>query len=80
MINWTKTVAAEQPEDDYQGYLTEHGYASNTPVTDGKNVFVFLGKTGVLAFTLDGEELWPIDPGARHLSDWPCVLFAPLKP
>ena len=57
-ILWEKVVKARQPEDPYRGYLTEHGYASNSPVTDGKNVYVFHGKTGVFAYDLDGNELW----------------------
>ena len=35
-----------------------HGYASSTPVSDGKRVFVFFGKTGVLAFDFEGKQLW----------------------
>lgn len=62
-IAWTKEVAAEQPEDSYRGYLTEHGYASNTPVTDGERVYVFFGKTGVLALGLNGEQLWQVNVG-----------------
>lgn len=62
-VLWTKTVAAEMPEDDYMGYLTEHGYASSTPVTDGKQVFAFFGKTGVLAFDMGGDEQWRVEVG-----------------
>ncbi len=62
-ILWDKAVPAAQPEDDYQGMLTEHGYASNTPVTDGERVFVFFGKTGALAFDMDGKQLWQTDLG-----------------
>ncbi|MBS0261130.1 MAG: PQQ-binding-like beta-propeller repeat protein [Planctomycetes bacterium] len=57
-ILWQKSVPAAQPEDAYQGYLTQHGYASSTPVTDGERVFVFFGKTGVVAFDLTGQHLW----------------------
>ena len=62
-VLWTKTIAAEMPEDDHAGYLTEHGYASSTPVTDGQQVFVFLGKSGVLAFDMDGNEQWRVGVG-----------------
>lgn len=49
-IRWTKTVAAAQPEDPSSGMgIPAHGYASHTPTSDGKNVFVFIGKSGVLA-------------------------------
>lgn len=57
-IRWQKQIALEGPEDSYQGYLTEHGYASNTPVTDGEKVFAFFGKSGVFAFDMEGKELW----------------------
>lgn len=55
---WDAAVPALLPEDPYRGMLREHGYASQTPVTDGKRVYVFFGKTGVLAFDLNGKQLW----------------------
>lgn len=62
-VIWTKTVKAELPEDNYRGYLTEHGYASGTPATDGQRVYVFYGKTGVLAYDMTGKELWRVGLG-----------------
>ena len=55
---WASTVSGELPEDQYQGYLSEHGYASGTPVTDGERVYCFFGKSGVVAFDLEGNQLW----------------------
>ncbi|MFT6863518.1 MAG: outer membrane protein assembly factor BamB [Akkermansiaceae bacterium] len=63
-ILWKKEVSLANPEDDYRGYLTEHGYASATPVTDGKHVYAFFGKSGVHAFTIDGEKVWNKQVGA----------------
>lgn len=60
---WMATVDAVQPEDPYRGYLTEHGYASSTPVCDGEAVYVFFGKSGVLAFDLSGKQLWQTSVG-----------------
>lgn len=60
---WQKDYLAGQPEDPYQGMIVEHGYASNTPVTDGKNVYAHLGKGGVVALDLDGKELWKAPTG-----------------
>ena len=58
-VIWEKQVKAAQPEDPFRGYLTEHGYASHTPVTDGETVFVFYGKSGALAYEAKtGKELW----------------------
>ncbi len=62
---WASKFAADYREDEYQGYLTEHGYASNTPVSDGEHLFVFFGKGGVRAFDLDGKEIWNVDVGKQ---------------
>ncbi len=57
-VLWQRSIAAAMPEDAYEGFLTEHGYASSTPVTDGRRVFAFFGKSGVVAFDVEGKELW----------------------
>jgi len=62
-IAWQRDVAATGADDAYQGYLTEHGYASSTPVTDGRTVVAFFGKGGVVAWDRDGTELWRADVG-----------------
>lgn len=62
-IVWEKSVPAEMPEDRYEGFITEHGYASSTPVTDGKHVFAFFGKSGVYAFDFDGNQKWKVSVG-----------------
>lgn len=59
VVFWQRDLAAELPEDAYEGFLTEHGYASSTPVTDSRGmVFVFFGKSGVVAFDTAGGKLW----------------------
>lgn len=63
-VIWRRTVEAEMPEDAFAGMgVPEHGYASNTPATDGERVYAFFGKTGVLAFDLDGSQLWQVNVG-----------------
>jgi len=62
-VLWDKAVDAVQPEDSYSGQFTQHGYASHTPVSDGQHVYVFFGKTGVLAFDLEGKQLWQTSVG-----------------
>ncbi len=66
-ILWSSAVAAKLPEDRYGGMFAENGYASHTPVSDGKHVFAFFGKSGVVAFDMDGKQLWQTDVG--HESD-----------
>jgi len=56
---WQKDVKAALPEDPYSGIgVTAHGYASHTPVSDGKNIYAFFGKSGVHAFDMNGKALW----------------------
>jgi len=60
---WDKAVSAVLPEDPYRGMFAENGYASHTPVSDGERIYAFFGKTGVVAFDLDGKELWQVGVG-----------------
>jgi outer membrane protein assembly factor BamB len=60
---WDKVVEAKLPETGYRSFITQHGYASSTPATDGERLYVFFGKSGVLAFDLDGKQLWQTSVG-----------------
>jgi outer membrane protein assembly factor BamB len=60
---WDFKVDNRGTEDGMQGYITEHGYASNTPVTDGKLIYVFFGKMGVYAIDFDGKKNWEASIG-----------------
>ncbi|MDB4786332.1 PQQ-binding-like beta-propeller repeat protein [bacterium] len=61
---WQKNVEVSLPEDPYTGIgVTAHGYASHTPVSDGKKIYAFFGKSGVHAYDLTGKELWQADVG-----------------
>lgn len=62
-IIWSRAIPAVQPEDPYKGFLTQHGYASHTPVSDGTHVYTFCGKSGVVAFDLSGKQLWQASVG-----------------
>lgn len=65
-IRWTKEVKPQLPESNYQsGNDSWHGYASSTPVSDGKHVFVFFGKTGVFCFDLAGQQIWQHSVGTQ---------------
>jgi outer membrane protein assembly factor BamB len=66
---WKKDVTAQAKDYPYSSFLTNHGYASSTPASDGRNVFVFFGVAGVLAYDLDGKELWRSSVGTA-VSDW----------
>ncbi len=61
---WMRTIAATLPEDTYSGMgIPAHGYASHTPVADGERVYAFFGKSGVLCFDFEGNELWKASVG-----------------
>jgi outer membrane protein assembly factor BamB len=62
-ILWSSAIPAAQPEDFYGGFLTEHGYASHTPTSDGERVYVFFGKSGAAAFDMTGRKLWQTSLG-----------------
>jgi outer membrane protein assembly factor BamB len=60
---WQKDFPAPLPENDYKAQLLQHGFTTSTPVTDGKRLFVYFGRGGLLAFDLDGNLLWQADLG-----------------
>ena len=61
---WSKSVDPVLPEEPFSGMgIPAHGYASHTPVSDGKLVFAFFGRTGVVAFDLDGNKKWTTNVG-----------------
>lgn len=60
---WKVTVPNQVQEDAYRGYITEHGYASTTPVTDGQRVYAFFGKSGVFCYDWSGKEVWKVSVG-----------------
>jgi outer membrane protein assembly factor BamB len=64
-VLWDKSVDAKLPEARYGGYVALHGYASSTPATDGKQVYVFYGKSGVFAYDFKGKQLWQANVGTR---------------
>ena len=46
-------------------------YANETPVTDGKRVYVYFSTIGMFCFDMDGKLLWQKDLGAyKTLNEW----------
>jgi outer membrane protein assembly factor BamB len=60
---WHREFPAPLPENDYQGQVTQHGFTTSTPVTDGKRLFIYFGRGGVHALDLDGKDLWHTELG-----------------
>ncbi len=53
-IKWRKSVEHEAMEK----ISNFNSHASPTPVCDGKKVYVYFGSFGLLAYDVDGNELW----------------------
>ena len=58
-IVWKREV----PRPRLERYQPTNSPASPSPVTDGRNVYVFFGDFGLLAYTRDGAELWRLPLG-----------------
>jgi outer membrane protein assembly factor BamB len=65
---WDRHVQPKLPESER---VRDHGYAAATPATDGEHLYVFFGKTGVLKFDLEGNQLWQADVGDKT-HGWGC--------
>jgi outer membrane protein assembly factor BamB len=64
-VLWNADEKGVPNEDSFQQFLREHGYASNTPASDGERVYAFFSKAGVFAYDLAGKRLWHADVGAE---------------
>jgi outer membrane protein assembly factor BamB len=52
---WQKVAVEEKP---HAGHHPSHGYASASPITDGKNLYVSFGSRGVFCYDLKGNFKW----------------------
>ncbi len=59
-VLWQKTVRKEVP---HEAHHRDHGYASATPVTDGKLLYASFGSRGLYALDFDGNVKWEKDFG-----------------
>ena len=58
-IRWKQP--APRPRMEYMQEVNSP--ASPSPVSDGKNVYVFFGDFGIICYSIDGEERWKIPLG-----------------
>ncbi len=56
----------QAPRPREEPFNGTHGPASPTPVTDGRNVYVFFGDFGILSYGPDGSERWKRPLGPFH--------------
>lgn len=63
VLAWTRELRDEFPHEG--GHVTG-SLASNSPVTDGERLYVFLGSRGLYCLDLKGEILWKRDFGRMN--------------
>jgi len=67
-IVWDTEIEPTLPESPK---VRDHGYAGPTPASDGKHIYVFFGKSGVIKLDLAGKVLWRTKVGSK-LHSWGC--------
>ena len=61
-IRWARELASRAPPELKH---VKNSFASETPVTDGRRVYVYFGALGlVAALNLSGETVWTAEVGA----------------
>ena len=59
-IQWQKTAREELP---HEGTHATGSWASNSPVTDGENVYAYFGSRGLYCYDMQGNLKWEKDLG-----------------
>jgi outer membrane protein assembly factor BamB len=63
-VVWQETAREEVP---HEAHHPDHGYASYSPVTDGKLIWASFGSRGVHCYDLDGQHKWSRDLGRMRI-------------
>lgn len=63
-INWQTTVKEEVPQERTHELGS---WASNSPVTDGENIFAFFGSRGLYCLDMKGNVKWDRDFGQMEI-------------
>ena len=66
-VRWRQTLHTAVPSMPTHSKST---FASETPVTDGDRVYVFLADIGLYAFDFSGNEVWSVDLEWVPRKDW----------
>jgi outer membrane protein assembly factor BamB len=61
---WQKVLRDEVP---HEGHHKEHGFASYSPVTDGKHVYAYFGSRGLHCLDFNGNLKWSKDLGKLQM-------------
>lgn len=60
---WQRVAREEVP---HEGHHPDHGFSSNSPVTDGEFVFAYFGSRGLHCYDMQGNLKWEKDLGRMH--------------
>ena len=65
-VTWKKEFYTGRPPG---GRHRKNSFTSETPVTDGKSIFVYIANLGLYAFDLKGKQLWntPVETNPIYL-------------
>ncbi len=62
-VLWERVARIATPHEGY--HRTYGSFASNSPLTDGKNLYVSFGSRGIYCYDLDGKLVWEKDLGVQ---------------
>ncbi|MCA9175153.1 MAG: PQQ-binding-like beta-propeller repeat protein [Planctomycetales bacterium] len=62
---WRKTIGASENEQAATRRVVDHGFATNTVAVDETGVYAFFGVSGLVAYSLEGEERWRAPTGDK---------------
>ncbi len=65
-VNWKREFHTGRPPG---GRHRKNSFCSETPVTDGKQVYVYINNLGLYAFDLDGKPVW-----STSMESFPTIL------
>ena len=65
-INWKREFYAGHPPG---GRHRKNSFCSETPITDGKRVYVYIANLGLFAYDFDGQKVW-----STPLENFPTIL------
>lgn len=59
-LKWEKVAREVVP---HEGHHRDHGFASYSPITDGKHVYAYFGSRGLHCYDMEGNLKWQKDLG-----------------
>ncbi|HXG66994.1 MAG TPA: PQQ-binding-like beta-propeller repeat protein [Blastocatellia bacterium] len=62
-VVWQKTARVATPHEGY--HRTYGSFASSSPITDGRHVYVSFGSRGIYCYDMNGKLIWEKDLGVQ---------------